>query len=121
MSDGACTWRQSADEVVVMCHKVPRGAVRGDLTVVVQMRYLQVANRHTGVVYFEGKLFREIIPEVGATPHRADEVHWCERQRDVAARALVFWSAGFGAGQTHSLYTVWCWRAPPLGLAGAPY
>jgi hypothetical protein len=79
MSDGACTWRQSADEVVVMCHKVPRGAVRGDLTVVVQMRYLQVANRHTGVVYFEGKLFREIIPEVGATPHRADEVHWCER------------------------------------------
>ena len=53
-------------QVVIMCHKVPRGAVRGDLTVKVEMRYLKVANRHTGVVYFEGNLFREIIPEVSA-------------------------------------------------------
>jgi hypothetical protein len=52
-----------------MCHKVPQGAVRGDLTVKVEMRYLKVANRHTGAVYFEGNLYREIIPEVNLPPH----------------------------------------------------
>jgi len=63
MSDGTCAWRQSGDEVALMCLKVPKGAVRSDLEVTVEMRYIKVANRRSGEVYLQGKLFREIIPE----------------------------------------------------------
>lgn len=44
--------------------QVPKGAVRSDLEVTVEMRYIKVANRRSGEVYLQGKLFREIIPEV---------------------------------------------------------
>ena len=51
-----------------MVLKVPPGTVRQDLEVKVEMRYLKVANRLTGEVYMEGRLWREIIPEVGGWP-----------------------------------------------------
>ena len=62
--DGACRWRQSSSEVVVILPEVRRGEVAPrDLGVVFETHRLEVRHLRTGQVFLEGTLERGIIAE----------------------------------------------------------
>lgn len=62
ISDGSCRWRQSTQEVSIICLRVPPELTKRDLVVKIEMRSLYVGSKD-GEVFFEGELFRAIIPE----------------------------------------------------------
>jgi hypothetical protein len=62
--DGACRWRQSSSEVVVILPDVRRGEVAPrDLGVVVETHRLEVRHLRTGEIFLEGRLERGVIAE----------------------------------------------------------